>query len=168
MHQRRARILTPLAILALLAALPRPVAATPPRPPLELVLRLLEDPVPGRPVRYAIEVTPLVPVERLRIRVLPPRGVELASGDTATTVRDVPRGQARRFEGSLRVPPGRRHWVRVSAEATTSSGHTWTRGEHLVILAGPLAVPDPPQRVVPDGRGGSVVEFDGTIVRPAR
>ena len=169
MQRHRARVSLVFATLALLAFLPRPALATPPRPPLDLDVRLLETPAPGRPVRYAIEVTPLVPVERVRVFVVPPPGVDLASGaPRATLMRDLAPGRARRLEGTLRVPPGRRHYVYVRAEATTASGRTWTRGAHLVVLAGPLAVPDPPQRVVSDGRGGSVVEFDGAAVPPVR
>ena len=48
----------------------------------------------------------------------------------------------------------------MRAELVTANGRRYTRGEHLVVLAGPLAEPDPVPRIVPDGQGGTLVEFD--------
>lgn len=147
--------------LVLLAALPPNARATPPSPPLELRLVLPERPVPGRAVPFAIEVTPGIPAARLSVTIAPPRDVALVRGTRRSTRSDVARGRAHRFEGALSVPPGRRHHVYVRAELLTAGGHRYTRGEHLVVLAGPLATPDPVPRTVSDGRGGRLVEFEG-------
>ena len=60
----------------------------------------------------------------------------------------------------MRVPPGRRRYVYVRAELVTAAGRRYTRGENLVVVAGPLAVPDPVSRIGSDGKGGAVVEYD--------
>jgi len=147
--------------LVLLPALPRHAHATPPQPPLELRLVLLDTPVPGRAVPFAIEVTPGIPAARLNVTIDPPRDVALVRGARRSTRSDVARGRAHRFEGALTVPPGRRRHVYVRAELVTAGGRRYTRGEHLVVLAGPLATPDPVARTVSDGRGGTLVEFEG-------
>ena len=159
---RRARTLVPVLLAQALAPCPRPAGATPPQPPLDLRVVLLETPAPGKPVAYAIDVTPLLPAERLRVRVVPPRDVALAvPGDTLRFASDLAPGHARRFTGTLRVPPGRRRYVYVRAEIETASGRTWSRGEHLVVLAGAPLEPDPVARSRADGRGGALVEYDG-------
>jgi hypothetical protein len=161
MPRRRARTLALVSALLTLAATPHPLGATPPQPPLELRLVLEETPRPGHPIPYAIEVTSLVPAERLRLRIVPRGGVSLARGDTLSTVTEVAPGRAHRFAGAFRIPPGLRRHVYVRAEITTAGGHVWTRGEHFVLLAGPPVVPDVIGRTVSDGRRGSLIEYDG-------
>jgi hypothetical protein len=160
----RARAIRALVLVTAcaLAACVSPATATPPQPPLDLRLVLLETPRPGRDVPFAVEVTSLVPAGQLRLSIAPPGDVALVRGRRLMTWRDIAPGQAHRFEGALRVPPGRRRFVYVRAEITTPGGRRYTRGEHLVVLAGPLAVPDPVARTVSDGRGGMLVEYDGT------
>ncbi|MEO6462829.1 MAG: hypothetical protein ABIP29_07115 [Candidatus Eisenbacteria bacterium] len=138
-----------------------PAGATPPRPPLDLRVVLLETPRPGRDVPFAIEVTPLVPGEQLIVTIAPPADAPLVRGRRTETRRDLASGHAQRFTGALRVPPGRRRYVYVRAELVTAGGARYTRGEHLVVLAGPLAAPDPAARTVRDGTGGVLVEYDG-------
>jgi hypothetical protein len=153
--------------VSLLAVLPRTARATPPQPPLELRLVLLEPPVPGRAVPFAVEITPGIPAARLEVAISPPRDVALVRGSARATRRDVAPGRLLRFDGSLAVPPGRRHHVYVRAELVTAGGRRYTRGEHLVVLAGPLLVPDPVARTVSDGRGGTLVEYEaGAGSRP--
>lgn len=149
-----------IAILAAVVPTTRPAEATPPRPPIDLRLVLLDTPRPGRDVPFAVEATPLLPASELRLTIAPPRDVALVRGRGAESRRDVAPGRAQRFEGALRVPPGRRHFVYVRAELVTASGRRYSRGEHLVVLAGALAVPDPVARTMPDGRGGTLVEYD--------
>jgi hypothetical protein len=148
-------------VLALVADFPGSAHATPPQPPLDLRLVLLETPVPGRPVPFAVEVTPGIPADRLTVTVVPRRDAVLVRGPARWSRAAVAAGRSHRLEGALRVTPGRRHHVYVRAEIVTPAGHRYTRGEHLVVLAGPLAVPDPPARTVADGRGGTLVEYDG-------
>lgn len=163
MHRRLRTIVAVSAFLvpALVGIVASPARATPPRPPLDLDLVVLESPVPGRPVPFAIVVTPLVPAERLRLRIVPPGDVALARGDTLSLVTDVVPGRAHRFEGAFRLPPGLRRHVYVRAEITTVGGTTWTRGGDFDLLAGPPSRPEPAGRIRPDGRGGSLVEYDG-------
>ena len=149
-----------LAGCSLLVVFAPPAGATPPRPPLDLRLVLLETPRPGRDVPFTIEVTPLVPGEQLHLTIAPPADTPLARGRRHETRRDLTPGRTQRFEGALRVPPGRRRYVYVRAELVTAAGRRYTRGENLVVLAGPLAVPDPASRSASDGRGGAVVEYD--------
>lgn len=161
LHRARARrvaVLT-LAGCALGVAAP-PAGATPPRPPLDLRIVLLETPLPGRDVPFTIEVTPLVPGEQLHVTIAPPTDTPLARGRRHETRRDPAPGRVQRFAGAVRVPPGRRRYVYVRAELVTAAGHRYTRGEHLVVLAGPLAAPDPASRLAADGRGGTVVEYE--------
>lgn len=162
---RRFRLLAAASAFLAASCIPWPVAATPPQPPLELRLVLLESPRPGRTVGFAIEATALVPAERLRLRLTLPRDVTLARGDSLATVADPMPGRPHRFEGAFRLPPGQRRHVRVRAEIVTPGGATWTRGAHLELLAGMPATPDPVGRAVPDGRGGTLVEYDGEADR---
>jgi hypothetical protein len=159
---RRARTLAPALVLAALATIVPPAVATPPEPPVELRLVLLETPAPGRPTPFAIEVTPRVPAGRMRVRVVAPRDVALAApGDTLLLAGETGIGQSRRWTGTARVPPGRRRFVYVRVEMDTPSGRTWSRGASLEFLAGPLLVPDPVAHARADGRGGTLVEYDG-------
>lgn len=160
LHRARPLFATLLLALVALTALLIPAGATPPRPPLELRVVLLETPRPGRDTPFAVEVTPLLPGAELRLTVAPAADVALVRGRRVEVRRDVAPGRGQRFEGALRVPPGRRHHVYVRAELVTANGRRYTRGEHLVVLAGPLAEPDPVPRIVPDGQGGTLVEFD--------
>ncbi len=145
--------------------------ATPPSPPLDFLITLLESPRPGRPVPFAVEVRPLVDGERLRIRIVVPRDCSLVGGDT---LRHVPRpaaGRTERLEYAVRIPPGLRRQVYVRAELETPGGHVYTRGENLILLAGEPREPPIRPRMVPDGRGGQGLSFDGSPVptqgRPA-
>ena len=166
---RRTRLLAPVALFVALASSRLPAGATPPQPPLDLRLVLLEAPAPDRVTPFAIEVVPLVQAERVRVRIVAPRGVALASpGDTLLLAGDVAPGQARRWTSAVRVSPGRRHDVRVRVEITTPAGITWSRGDHLVLLVGPLLVPDPVARPGTDGHGGAVLEYDGQATARTR
>ena len=51
--------------------------------------------------------------------------------------------------------------IYVRATMETPDGHRYTRGENLVLLAGPSREAVPVRRVRPDGKGGEVVEYDG-------
>ena len=149
------------ALVSALALLPVPLAhATPPRSPIDLRVTLLETPRPGRDVPFAIEATPLLPGAELKVTIAPPRDVALVRGRPNESRRDVAPGRTQRFDGAVRVPPGRRHYVYVRAELVTREGRRYVQGQHLVVLAGPLATPDPQGRIVPDGRGGTLVEYD--------
>lgn len=168
LHRARVRrVVAPVLVLilvlvcgALAMITAAPVLATPPRPPLDLRIVLLEAPPPGRDVSFAIEVTPLIPGAELRVSIVPPADVSLVRGRRIDTRRDLAPGRLQRFEAAVRVPPGRRRHVYVRAELVTAGGRRYTRGEHLVVLAGALVSPDPAVRVVPDGRGGTLVEHE--------
>ena len=169
LHRARLPLVALLAAgaLALLATLATDTAATPPRPPLDLRLVLLETPRPGHEVPFAVEVTPLHPDGgEVRLTITPPGDVPLVRGRRSEVRRDVARGRTQRFEGALRVPPGKRRFVYVRAELVTPAGRRYTSGGHLVVLAGPPDTPDPVERVVPDGRGGTLVEYDAARGTP--
>ncbi len=143
-----------------------PLGATPPQTPLDVRVRLLDAPSPGRPIRFEIEVEPLVPGERLRLRVRLPLGVQLDGLDTLTSFADPVAGSVQRVTGTLRGAPHRRHHVALFAELDVAGGRTWTRGETFSWLAGASAVREPMARLVTDGRGGSLGAFDGTALDP--
>src|SRR5262249_27619822 len=106
-----------------------PAAATPPQPPLDFDLRALEAPTPGRPVPCAVTVTPRALGESLKLRIVLPRDCALVDGDTLRIGPAPSVGEPRRFDFSVRVPPGLRRYIYVRAELTTPSGHVWTRGQ---------------------------------------
>jgi len=144
--------------------------ATPPSPQLEFEVTALAVPVPGRPVPFAVEVRPLVAGETLRIRVLPPADCALTSGDTLVVLPAPAKDEAARFTYSITIPSGVRRYVYVRAELVTATGRRIVRGKNLVLVAGPLLVPDAVPRVVPLGSGESGLVFDGmpvpTVGRP--
>ncbi len=141
MHLRRfASVTTFLRALALALAVAgaagvRPAGATPPRSPIDLQVRLLDEAVPGRPLRFEVELEPLVAGERLRLRVRLPRGVELSGLDTLSLLADASAGTRHRLTGVLRGAPRARHHVALLAELDAPGRrdvHPW-RG---VLLAG--------------------------------
>ena len=144
--------------------------ATPPQPLLDLDVTALSAPVPGRPVRFAVEVTPLAEGETIRIRVHPPADCALAGGDTLLVAPAPAKGEALPHEYTITIPSGVRRYVYVRAELVTASGRRITRGKNLVLLAGPLLVPDAVPRVEPAGKGESGLVYDGvpvpTVGRP--
>ncbi|MGH7725294.1 MAG: hypothetical protein ACREOU_07670 [Candidatus Eiseniibacteriota bacterium] len=168
MNVFRARGLKPATILGLALALAGTLVsrspATPPSPPLEFSIELLESPRPGRPVRFAVVARPLVDAERLRIRVVTPRDCALVTGDTLSHRSHVSPGRTERLEYSVRIPSGLKRYVYVRAELETPGGHVYTRGENLVLLAGVPLFPEAQARPVPDGRGGTGLSFDGQPV----
>jgi hypothetical protein len=171
MTRHRPRAYAPLIPRFVLAALfaaacfaVRAAHATPPSPQLDLDVTPLSAPVPGRPVTFAVEVTPLVEGETIRIRVRPPADCALTSGDTLLVVRAPAQGETRRFEYAIAIPSGVRRYVYVRADLVTASGRHITRGKNLVLVAGPLLVPDVAPRVVSRGAGESGLEFDGAPV----
>jgi hypothetical protein len=151
------------ACLALAGASVRaPIAhATPPSPPLEFEVRALAVPVPGRPTPFVVEVAPLVPGETLRLRVVLPSDATLTRGDTLTVAPAPAVGERARFEFAVSIPSGVRRYVYVRAELVTATGRRITRGQNLVLVAGPLLVPDAVGRVVPAGGGESGLVYDG-------
>jgi hypothetical protein len=168
-HRPRAHALaSPIVVLAALvleACLAVPGAhATPPSTRLELDVEPLTVAVPGRPTRFAVLVEPLAAGETLRILVRPPADCTLVSGDTLLVVPAPPVGETARFEYAISIPSGVRRHVYVRAELVTAEGRRITRGKNLVLLAGPLLVPDAVSRDVPLGDGASGVAYDGVVV----
>jgi hypothetical protein len=100
----------------------------------------------------------------LRIRVVTPADVTLARGNRLTRAAAPDPGATGRFRYEVRIPPGLPRRIYVRAELVTREGRVWTRGENLALLAGSPLHPEPAPRLVPDGRGGSLVEFDGAAV----
>jgi len=165
MHPARPISFVALAALALLCAtlLPpaNPAFATPPSPPLDFTVRAIQAPRPGVPVDFIVEVTPRAACERLVVRVVLPADCGLTRGDTLRSVPAPAVGSTGRLDYSVRIPPGLTRRIYVRATMETPDGHRYTRGENLVLLAGPSREPVPARRVGPDGRGGEVVEYDG-------
>jgi hypothetical protein len=124
--------------------------ATPPQSPIDLRAYLLEEPAAGRPLRFAVELEPLVPGERLRLRVRLPRGVELSGLDTLNRLAAPTPGVRHRLTGILRGAPGARHHVAFLAELDAPGGVTFTRGETFSWLAGESLVPEPVAQLIAD------------------
>lgn len=155
---------TALLASVLVVVSPLRVHATPPSPPLELTLTTLETPRPGRPVRFSVEVKPLVPAELVRVRVVPPRDCALVEGDTLLPIVGPPPQRTERLDYAIRIPSGLRRYVYVRAELLTPGGVVYMRGENLVLLAGEPLEPQVVARPVSDGHGGMTLSFDGKPV----
>jgi hypothetical protein len=138
--------------------------ATPPSPQLDLRVETVGPAVPGRPVPFTIEVTPLVEGETIHVRVRPPADCTLIAGDTLLVVPASAKGETARFEYAVSIPAGVRRYVYVRAELFTASGRRIMRGRNLVLLAGPPLVPDVAPRIEPLGDGESGLVFDGVVV----
>ena len=134
------------------ACLVSPALARPPLPPLEVKLEPLDPLTPGHAARFRITAVPRFPADEIRVEVVPGPGVRWLSGlrtFRAAAQRDV--SLERVF--SVRVPDTTREPLYVRFEARGPNGVVWKRGAGLGLG------PEPPSRSVPDGRGGTAVEY---------
>jgi len=150
--------------LCLAAATSAPALGRPPTPPLEVQLVPLDALRPGATARFRVVVVPRFPADEIRIDVRPGRGVPWVSGARSLRVpARVDRPLEHQF--AVRVPTDRREPLYVRIEATGPNGVTWRRGVGLGL--GPDARADR-ARIVPDGRGGTTIEYEAAPARTRR
>lgn len=142
--------------LCLAAAWSAPALGRPPTPPLEVQLLPLDPLRPGATARFRVVAIPRFPADEIRVEVRPGRGVPWISG--LRTLRA--RARADRpleHEFAVRVPTTGREPLYVRIEAVGPGGVVWRRGVGLGL--GPDARAER-ARTVPDGRGGTALEFE--------
>jgi hypothetical protein len=135
------------------ACLASPGFARPPLPPLEVKLEPLDPLAPGHAARFRLTAVPRFPADEIRVEIVPGPNVRWLGG--VRTFRVAARRDVlleRVF--SVRVPDRTRESLYVRFEATGPNGVVWKRGAGLGLG------PEPPSRTVPDGRGGTAVEYD--------
>ena len=138
------------------ACLASPSFARPPIPPLEVRLEALDPLTPGQPARFRIAVVPRFPADEIRVEVRSGAEVRWLAGARSFRVgakRDLT--VERQF--TVRVPAGARAPLYVRVEAVGPGGVVWRRGVGMGL--GPDARAER-ARIVPDGRGGTVIEYE--------
>jgi hypothetical protein len=113
----------------------------------------LDPLVPGHAARFRVTAVPRFPADEITIEVVPGPGVRWLSG-TRSLHAAVRRDVSLEHSFSVRVPDRGRAPLYVRFEARGPNGVVWRRGAGLGLG------PEPPSRVVPDGRGGQAVEYD--------
>jgi hypothetical protein len=133
-----------------------PAWARPPTPPLEVQLVPLDPLRPGATARFRVVAIPRFLADEIRIEVRPGRGVSWVSG--ARTLRARARADSRvEHTFAVRVPTSSREPLYVRIEAVGAGGKIWRRGVGMGLGPDPRAER---ARTVPDGRGGTTVEFE--------
>ncbi|MEP7027657.1 MAG: FG-GAP-like repeat-containing protein, partial [Candidatus Eisenbacteria bacterium] len=161
---QRCRWLVLLLIVLSVGACASRAGATPPSPPLDFSLRALESVHADRPTRFEAVATPRIDGGAITIEITPPEDVLLASGPRRLEVARAAAFAPERLESSARIPRGRERRVYVRATLEMPDGTRYTRGGNLVLDAG--APPRPGARLVSDGAGGSLAEYEGKAGAP--
>src|SRR5262245_1337883 len=146
-------LLAPLALAACFAA---PALARPPIPPLEVRLDALDALTPGATARFRIAVVPRFAADEIRVEIRTGAEVRWVSGARAFRT-DAKRDASVEREFTVRVPPAARAPLYVRVEAAGPNGVVWRRGVGMGL--GPDLRAER-ARTVPDGRGGTALEFE--------
>lgn len=155
-------VATALSPAAILVSTPAASAGVPPSckvlPPVEVRLVPLDAAAPGSIARFTLEVVPRSGVPReVRVRWLPSSpDLVWVEGERSAT-RPAQRDERQAFDVAVRVPRSGQQVLHCQVEVVTESGTVWRRGVGVALGPEALAARG---RLVPDGAGGTLLQFD--------